>query len=100
MCSNWRYCSPFNEIMITDKNFMEELWYKQHDYFENCVDKIYNYFHTYGYTWGDHMNCPTRKEIRETILELMENCLHQSSTGRIMVIRNKEENTFEVLLEL
>jgi hypothetical protein len=83
---------------------VEEIVSNQSDYIKSCVDKIYVYFHTYGYTWSpeniDYI--PNRKEIKETIESLISSALIYSncSTGRIRVEYDKDFKTIEILLEL
>ena len=80
----------------------EELWARQGDYFDSCVDKIYHHFQTYGYVWSikGGLMVPTREQIIDHIKRGLYERWPCTSSGRIRIEYDKEEDKFEVSLEL
>ena len=80
-----------------------DLMDKQSVYVEGCIDKIYEYFHKYGYIWFDTEELPpTRERIEDTIINNLDSAIKygQASGGRIHVDYDKEMDIFEVHIVL
>lgn len=77
-------------------------WLHKLDYIESCIDKIYNYFKTYGYTWSNNELPPTRKEIEYSVYNLIESAYEHeySSSGRLNISYNKKEDLLLISIEL
>ena len=81
---------------------IEELYDKQYDYFEGCLDKLYSYFLDYGYTWLDETVPPGRLQIKNSIVEMMPDaiCSGMVASGRIAVEYDPSLESFKIYLEL
>lgn len=70
-----------------------ELYDKNSNYIEKCVDNIYVHFNTNGHAWGPNREPITRDMIEETIVDLIDTIVEsdekidctEAGTGGIIV---------------